>query len=553
MNNVVKYIKYAIFGLLAFMGGLSVTSCKNNSLGESFNTDASPTILAYLQSRATPSEVGSVAEYSTFLKILDAANRANSLGAYNPRNKNGYTVFAPTNAAFSQFFASDAAHNSLEALIADASFLKKFVDYHIVNGKILSKDFTYGTLSDSTIAGDYVTIVFSNDFENNSVTYLVNGKSKVVQRDIDLSNGVVHGIDKVLEPSFYSALELINPERNPDLSIFYEALTKTGVSKLLGPTKVVNGQLLKNNFTLLVEPDSILKKAGINSYADLVAKYSTSADVTDPLNGLYQEMAYHVISGVYYLNNFNQSLDDATGKISSSLYNTFSYFPLSVLSDLQIQVNPGGRVLETIYQGPNNRDTIKIDYAEIDYLNSNQLSTNGPVHFLKNILEIEASSTGQFDMHFLDDEPNLVSYYNSNKTNYGQEKLFYPKDLYQISFTGIDYIYYGLDDVFWDKDYIKVLGDFTLDIKTPKLAPGKYTIFTRYAEGNGYASVQVFFNGQRVGNIKDCSRVTGSNGQPSSTTLGDVIVTKFGQQKITIDAISPGYFKCYFIRFTPKL
>ena len=134
--------------------------------------------------------------------------------------------------------------------------------------------------------------------------------------------------------------------------------------------------LFKNNFTLLVEPDSILKKAGINSYADLVAKYSTSADVTDPLNGLYQEMAYHVISGVYYLNNFNQSLDDATGKISSSLYNTFSYFPLSVLSDLQIQVNPGGRVLETIYQGPNNRDTIKIDYAEIDYLNSNQLRNN---------------------------------------------------------------------------------------------------------------------------------------------------------------------------------
>jgi uncharacterized surface protein with fasciclin (FAS1) repeats len=528
---------------------MSITSC-DNGLGEPFRKDAELSLLEYMKTRAT----NGTDEFSIFLKVLESANRANPLGAYNPRNRNGYTVFAPTNEAFETFFENDLTYKNIDILLADKDFVQNLVDYHVVNGEVFSKDFSFGALSDSSLSGDYITIVFSNDLTSNATTYLVNGQSKVVQKDVDLSNGVMHVIDKVLEPNFYSALELIGPERNPDLSIFYGALIATGVDKLMGATREFNGEVIKNNYTLLVVPDSIYNKDSIFSVDDLVNRYGLNTpDIKNPLNGLYQLMAYHILSGVYYLNSFNQSVNNETGRISASLYTTYSFFQLSILSELKIAVNPGGRVLETVINNPGTTfaDTIKIDYAEIDFLNSNKLSTNGPIHFLRNILEIESGGSASLDLHFRDNEPAIVDYYNRNRTNYGRSVIMYPNNLKQISFTGIDFIRYGLDDVFWDKDYILASGDFTLNIRTPNLSPGRYSLFTRYAEGGNYATVQFFVNGKRVGSVKDCSRVTGSGGQPSNTTVGDFYINEYGSQTITIDAYSPGLFKCYFIRLTP--
>jgi len=55
-------------------------------------------------------------------------------------------------------------------------------------------------LKDSTVTGDYLTIGFQITEDESS--YLVNNYARVIDPNIQLSNGFVHGIDKVLEPSY---------------------------------------------------------------------------------------------------------------------------------------------------------------------------------------------------------------------------------------------------------------------------------------------------------------------------------------------------------------
>jgi transforming growth factor-beta-induced protein len=110
-----------------------------------------------------------------------------------------YTVFAPTDAAFTTFI-TDAGITAGD-LLADAN-LAAILLYHTVGMEVLSGALTNGAVT--TLNGDDVIIDLTSGVMVND--------ANVVTADVQVDNGVVHAIDKVLVPGTASIEELASEQ-----------------------------------------------------------------------------------------------------------------------------------------------------------------------------------------------------------------------------------------------------------------------------------------------------------------------------------------------------
>jgi len=111
-----------------------------------------------------------------------------------------YTIFAPTDAAFDTY-VMDAGITLQDLLVAPN--LQDVLLYHALDSEVLSGALTNGTVATmegGTVLVDLTGGVFINDAE-------------VTTPDVDVDNGVVHVIDKVLDPATAS-LDEINVQVN---------------------------------------------------------------------------------------------------------------------------------------------------------------------------------------------------------------------------------------------------------------------------------------------------------------------------------------------------
>ncbi|MCB0467149.1 MAG: fasciclin domain-containing protein [Aequorivita sp.] len=136
------------------------------------------------------------ADLSTLVSALQAADMAQTLKA-----EGDYTVFAPTNDAFSK-----VPKATLENLMKpeNKAQLQKLLQYHVLQGKmntvaVMAKiKEAAGKLDVTTMNGEVLTLsekngkVMIKDAKGNTAT--------VTSADMEASNGVVHTIDKVLMP-----------------------------------------------------------------------------------------------------------------------------------------------------------------------------------------------------------------------------------------------------------------------------------------------------------------------------------------------------------------
>ena len=149
---------------------------------------------------------------STLVTAIETAGLGSTLSGDGP-----FTVFAPTNAAF-----DNLPDGVLDDLLANPSILEQVLQYHVLNGKVMSGDVTTGSVP-TLLSGASIDVVV----DGNQIT--LNGLSNVVGADVDASNGVVHLIDEVLIPP---TIEL--PKDNiveiaqatPSLSSLVAALTR---------------------------------------------------------------------------------------------------------------------------------------------------------------------------------------------------------------------------------------------------------------------------------------------------------------------------------------
>jgi hypothetical protein len=120
--------------------------------------------------------------FNTLLNAVDRAGLTDVLLAGGP-----FTVFAPSDAAFSKF-----TDEEFGALINDKAKLTAVLRAHIVPGRISANDVLNGEAL-TTLNGNVLTGAVDDD------VVTING-AEVIASDITAANGVIHVIDSVLLP-----------------------------------------------------------------------------------------------------------------------------------------------------------------------------------------------------------------------------------------------------------------------------------------------------------------------------------------------------------------
>jgi uncharacterized surface protein with fasciclin (FAS1) repeats len=120
-------------------------------------------------------------DFSTLVTAIKAAGLVDTLSGTGP-----FTVFAPSNAAFAKIPKA-----TLDSVLADKAKLTSILTYHVVAGKVMSKD--VATMTEATsVEGSMLKI-------NTKDGVMIND-AKVTTADLECSNGVIHVIDTVLMP-----------------------------------------------------------------------------------------------------------------------------------------------------------------------------------------------------------------------------------------------------------------------------------------------------------------------------------------------------------------
>ncbi len=183
-------------------------------------------------------QASSLGSFNTLLTAATDAGLASTL-----TYKGDFTVFAPTDDAFA------ALPDGLLASLTTEQ-ITEILLYHVIDSEVFSADLqpeqAPETLSEETV---FIT----ND--GNGVT--VNGSSNVITADVDVSNGVIHAIDKVLLPDAFGTVvdaaskrymfstlvqlvvdaQLAETLSNPDASYTIFAPTNEAFAKI--PTSVI--------------------------------------------------------------------------------------------------------------------------------------------------------------------------------------------------------------------------------------------------------------------------------------------------------------------------
>jgi uncharacterized surface protein with fasciclin (FAS1) repeats len=120
--------------------------------------------------------------FETLIKACDAAGLTETL-----KGKGPFTVFAPTDAAFTKFGMA-----RVEDLLKpeNRSKLETFLKFHVVPGQISTKSLVK-MKSAKTLLGEDLTV-----WEKYGGIYV--DRAMVIKPDIKTSNGIIHGVDAVL-------------------------------------------------------------------------------------------------------------------------------------------------------------------------------------------------------------------------------------------------------------------------------------------------------------------------------------------------------------------
>lgn len=400
---------------LAALGVASFTSCSEEIDDSNLYTFTGQTVIDYLRSDSTLSDIA---------RISDRAGMSDRLSAYGT-----YTCFAPTNEALKVYIDSlyndkkSDNHNGLYAgeVPADSvmnrlwksekcdSLCKDIIESHVTGQKKTTNDF---------LTGADITMMLGNTHTpkrvNGEIT--MDGTTHFIKTDQEVENGIVQVIDRL----FYRSTNYIIDEMDAMgcYGLWVEALRKTGIDKILQENIRTKGiswfniepenqypyadypTKCKVGFTIFAEPDEVLKKEGINTFADLVARanqeyancknwysyvedkginVSTGNDYTNRWNALNMFIRYHILhyalSTDKLVYSYNELKDmDVYEYVRTLLPGTM--FKLTGIKD------PGGNVGEIRINRQLNTPTLTSDPGNTNrngtaYLEANQVIDEG--------------------------------------------------------------------------------------------------------------------------------------------------------------------------------
>jgi uncharacterized surface protein with fasciclin (FAS1) repeats len=137
-------------------------------------------------------------DLTTLVTLVKAAGLDGTLQSPGP-----FTVFAPTNAAFSKLPAT-----TLESLQKpeNKAELKQILSYHVISGKYTSEDLAKiakdngGIAKLKTVEGETLSLTDTTDGKW-QLTDVKGNTALITVADVTQSNGIVHVIDTVVMPA----------------------------------------------------------------------------------------------------------------------------------------------------------------------------------------------------------------------------------------------------------------------------------------------------------------------------------------------------------------
>lgn len=462
MRKYIWFIAVICFGTIVSISTL--TGCKKQAL--EYTTTSDVNIVDYL--RRYPEM------YSEYVKVLDRTNISPFLNAYG-----AYTCFAPTNDAFKLYLQS-VGKNSTDEI--DTATLSNLCKLHLIVDTISTGSFTDGKLPSPTMYGQYL-ITGVND---NGAT-VINRQALMVQPNILTGNGYIHAIDHVLQPATLTIAKAI--EGNSKYSIFTQVLKATGFYDSLN---IVNNRDTTRRFlTCLAESDSVLKTIGINSYADIVARYNKTGNPKNPNDSLYLYAAYHIMPALKYV---------------ADIVSSQSHLTLAPQSVITVTLS-GQTVLlnEVTFRG------VLEPGIAINRPNSDNSCTNGVLHDLSGgiVLKVRQPYRVDFDLGDQPEIRKLTAIYRragkSQSFTYGQLK-----DVnWQLATATVSYYvdaattsnFYWWDDGF--SFNLRTSVNNWIEFKTPLIVKGRYKVWMNFRRSNMGQYTQVSVDGVTLPRICD--------------------------------------------------
>ncbi len=193
------------------IGMFTLTSCGKDEDNSTVDTQKSIAAIA----SADP-------QFSILVQALSKADLVSTL------SKSGtYTVFAPTNDAFTALFTKLGV-TGIDQLSAET--LRPILLYHVLGSKAVSSGLTSGYVStlSPAVAGRFVSLKVDV-----SGGVKLNSSTTVTKADIMATNGVIHVIDKVLLPPTVADLAVANSS----FTTLVSALSGAGLVPALSDAK----------------------------------------------------------------------------------------------------------------------------------------------------------------------------------------------------------------------------------------------------------------------------------------------------------------------------
>lgn len=259
-----KTIKTKLIALLALISFVSI-SCNNDDD----------------ESSQTPQTIVSIAKANPNLSSLVAAlEKAELTSTLN--SSGSYTVFAPTNTAFSAFLSAQGYAN-LNAVPVTA--LKEILLNHVLNSKVKSTEITTGYVKTLAKGNASTSNTISMYIEKGSSVDINGGKSNggatVTAADIEASNGIIHVVDGVIGlPTIVN-----HAVANKNFTTLVAALTFNSASGFAG---ILSGTA-NSPFTVFAPTNT--------AFSSFLSETGFSGLSAIPANVLETTLKYHVVAG----------------------------------------------------------------------------------------------------------------------------------------------------------------------------------------------------------------------------------------------------------------
>jgi len=439
-------------------------------------------------------------EFSEFAKLVEMTGMEPLLGIRGP-----YTIMLPNNDAMFAYY-KEKGKTSLSDF--DEKFLAALIRNHIVTNEIPTGDFGLGALRDTSALGDYIV----TEFQGSEI--ILNKRSRIIYRDILLSNGYAHVIDKVLDPFTKDIFTVLS--ENPSYSILTEGLKLTGLKDTLQLISFPYGKrTARTHFTILAVPDSVYHANQIYNVDDLIKWTGANPDSLGYIdNPFYRYIEYHCLAETHYLSDLN-----------TGLYPILSHdnnVSMTIDNDYKINFMPATE-----------------KYTGFNLAASNVPSKNGAIHSINGLLPVIQPSPVTMVFETTDYfEVKQGDYYLNGYMNWVDGQNTFEN----IKWEGDFLQYYNRESPYEiNQDCFKIAGFFWIEITTPKIMKGTYRVSVGIRPG--YLSLDHFVDGVRAGSSKV--------GDSKIPDLGVFTWTKTTTHKIKLVSMSWGQLFWDTIIFTP--